>query len=412
MKPSEPRQGQAVFIGGITRRIFAAIALAGLPLSLTSPGATVSMACVALFGISLLLRGDKLDPDIRRAFNCMLPCYLLLVVADLLNGGGARNVETAFNYLPLLTLVPYAHAVRRLGIARNHLVIALCATILAAVAMSAYQGWLLGEARPGGINLNPIPMGFVVALWIATLLSIALEEEAFRLRRLMVATAGFIPVILTGSKIAIAALIAGCLAVGLLWARRTGRWKEALAASAVAVGAVVAGVYFIIYDRVIYMAEEIVALWSNGHSDGGSIGLRLDIAIAGLKAFLENPILGYGFAERMENTFLHMPQDWNRNLIIGHIHNDYITHMVSYGVFGIVFILLYYFFNYRIFLSLSAPELQRAGIAILLMLLLYMAAEIAFNMDPISGALTVAFGMFLALGGSPAIKGGTTATVS
>jgi hypothetical protein len=200
------------------------LAVLGFPASLTSPGSTVSFALVGAYGLWLLAMRRDMPPDLRTVHRLMSALYLLVLGVDLLNGGGWSNLTaTGVNYLPLIALSPYAYALRSLRLDPSTLDRAMQGAIVLAVLVSVARFGLLTEARPGGPNLNPIPYGFVIAVWAVFLFSRGLETA--RASSLTLAFAALIPVFLTESKIAFACLLVGGLCVAVIWVVQHRRWK-------------------------------------------------------------------------------------------------------------------------------------------------------------------------------------------
>lgn len=372
----------------------AVVALFGYPLTLTSPGATVAMILVGLYGLALAVR-DGLPQDLRRVHRYMLACYLLVVVVDVLNGSVVASLLlTGVDYLPLLALAPFANALRRLPLSSRALDRAVMATVVMAVAISAYEVFVQDEYRPGGINLNSIPYAFIVAVWGTFLLARGLAGSANR-PLLVGAVLALAPVLMAKGKTVLVCIVVGYLVVGLLWAVESRRWK---ALSIVAVlGGLAAGIgfYLVAAPRLDELSVAFSRLVFHGQIGVGSLGERYELVAGGWRAFLERPILGYGLSERMQVVFDHLgPVDVRANTA-GHLHNDYITHMVSFGVFGLVFLVGYFALTYRLVVRSGDVAYQRAAIALLCMLMIYMTAEVAFNMDPISSLVTLAFGLVL-----------------
>jgi hypothetical protein len=382
--------------------IFRFIALAGFPLSLGSPGATISAGLVALYGVYLMLRGNGLPADLRRAGLAMLACYVLLVGVDLLNGGGPNNIETAFNYLPLLALAPYALAARSVELDRDNFEIAIGATLLLALCISVVRFAVLGEERPGGINLVSIGYGLVVSVWVVFMLSIALEGGTNSRVKLAIAAIGVVPVLITESKIDVAALVVGCLAVALLWAHQHGRWRVLV----ISVGGLAipfaATLWLAMSQRLTELWSELSAFFLEGSTAGPSFGLRYELNVAALRAFLERPVLGHGFAERMSRVNENATPGGPDISFIAYVHNDYVTHMLAYGLFGLVFLFGYLTLVFTLVRRVPDEAFRRAAIALLPMIAVYMMADVAFNMDPVSGLLTIVLGTTLALAGARA----------
>ena len=370
------------------------LALLGFPASLTSPGATVSFALVGVYGLYLLANRRDMPHDLRLVNRAMLAGYFLLLAVDVLNGGGWSNLTaTAVNYLPLVALAPYAYALRSLRLVPDTLDRAMQATIVFAVLLSAGQFGLFSEARPGGPNLNPIPYGFVIAVWAMFLLARGLETG--RASSLALVPAALVPVFLTGSKIALVCMLVGLLCVAILWVVRHRRWYLFLAGLAGAGFALVLGYYLILGARIREFLNDLNFLFNGEQLVTRSLGDRVELARAGWQAFLERPFLGHGQAQYMDAV-----RAWSRPggldlSEFGHLHNDYLVHMVSFGVFGVVFLAGYLAVIFWLVTKSGQRPYRWAGYGLLAMVVIYMAPEVAFNMDPITGCLTLAFGAVL-----------------
>lgn len=100
-----------------------------------------------------------------------------------------------------------------------------------------------------------------------------------------------------------------------------------------------------------YDAIHEIASWNSGIEKSTSSGIRLDMWKAGLEAFKDAPVFGYGF--RNENKVVSEYSKNNKELIRSktHLHNEYITHLVSAGMIGLVAILVFFIAPLRILLK-------------------------------------------------------------
>ena len=87
------------------------------------------------------------------------------------------------------------------------------------------------------------------------------------------------------------------------------------------------------FDRVINGLATMV-LFENRDN---SIWLRLDMWSAGIKAFSEAPIIGYGVTERFMATKPHLT---NQKIGFSHPHNDVIAGFISSGILGGIAVLI------------------------------------------------------------------------
>ena len=321
----------------------------------------------------------------------------MLVMVDVLNGGGVENFSlTAVDYLPILAQVPFALALRQAQVRSSAIDRAMQLTILASTILSVIQWTSYHVERPGGLNLNPIPYGLAIALWSTVLLARGLERGKSGSFSIAIAVLGTIPILLTGSKLVWACTFIGFGYVGVRWAADHGRWRLFAAGSMAALIAASAAAATVARGRLAAFIDEMAQVAHSGASQGLSVGNRLELVLSGWRAFLERPLLGYGLAERMQAARHHATPGGPDTSMNFHLHNDYMTHLVSFGVPGLVFLFLYL----TLYLWLAAhtrdPAYRNSGIAVAVAVALYMCFEVAFNMDPVSGLLAVHIGILLA----------------
>ncbi len=366
------------------------------PASLLSPGATVAFALVGLFGIYLMLRDGPVPADIARAGRVTLLLYLAVVAVDFANGGGVVNLQsTGFNYLHLVAVAPFALAMRRVGIERHTIDRAMQIAVMIAFVAAIAQFFVFSVVRPGGLFLNPIPYGFVIALWGVFLLARGLEQGSEGTTSIAVAFAAFVPVVITESKIVWACMILGYAIVALWWAVENRRWKTIAGATVTFLIVAFVVFEFFAYRRLEPFFEELRVFFADGTVSAQSFGWRYELATSGLRAFWETPILGYGLSEHMSVIHSHASTTGPGIAHLNHAHNDYVTHMVSFGTFGLAFLAAFIAFGVWLARQCADRGSRHAGLAMMAMLALYMSFEIAFNMDPISGAVTLVFGLLL-----------------
>ncbi len=373
-----------------------AILIAALPLTLTSPGGTIAMALVAVIGAYLAYATVPLAPEQRRIAFYMVPCYFIVVGIDLVNGGGIYNVESAFNYLPLIALAPFAHAVKIVRLGRGTFLAVVHVTLWCALAISLTRLVWLQEVRPGGLHLHSIGYAYVVAVWVVVAMSLfGSSNRLLRMAQIAGIAAGCFTVLITESKIALAAMVVGMAAVGIHWAIRHGRWRQMLVIGIALIVPLGIASSLMMAERYAQLRDEILAFIELGSSHGSSLGLRYELAISGMRAFLDNPILGYGFAERMPQVFAHATPGGPDITFLDYVHNDYVTHLLAFGVFGGLFLIAYYVLTWRLVSRLPDEPLRRASYALLIMLAVYMMAEVGFNMDPVTSVMTIVLGVAL-----------------
>jgi len=378
----------------VAGQVFRWIALAGFPASLTSPGATLSFSLVGAYGLYVIAVRKDLPADLRAVFRLMIACYLFLLAVDFLNGGGWSNLSTTgVNYLPLIAIVPFAHALRTLRIGPDILDRAMQLTVLLALANTLIRILAFGEDRPGGPNLNSIPYAFILAVWCVFLFSRGLGTG--RKDLLLASAAALIPILLAASKNASACLLAGLLVVAAGKAIRHAHRRQFLISLVAGALALAASLYLTISVRIHSMVSEIRVLYESGSVTENSFGYRFELAQAGWRAFLEDPFMGHGLAQYMSVVRNHAMAGAPDLAQFGHVHNDYIAHMVAFGVFGLAFLAAFLVGSLWTVARSGDVAYRRAGFAFVAMLAIYMGADIAFNMDPITACMVLALGAVL-----------------
>ena len=371
------------------------IALAGFPLSLVSAGATVSMALVGLFGLVLLWRQRDMSADLLSVHRMMFALYLFILLVDLLNGGGPGNlVVTAVNYLPLVALAPYAYALRKLSFRPGTLDTTIELTVALGIVTSAVLAIFFAQDRPGGPDMDALSYGIVIIIWTLFVFSRALEAKKGAIVLLGLAALSFLAVVSARTRVVIACMLLGFLIIGAQWAWTHGRWRAFVVGMLAAAGLGALFQYNTDATRLIQLGEEIQLYLSSGQLLDGSFGIRAGQILAGWQAFLEAPFLGHGLVEMGAAVRAHSPANGpDISWII--LHNDFISHMVAFGVCGLAFLAAYFVVSLVLVSRSGNASYRRAGVALVLIMPVLMTAYIIFNMSPMTGAVTLAMGVVL-----------------
>lgn len=354
------------------------------------------MAFTALCGLYLWVRYGGMPRDIIVAGSYAAGLYILLLIVDVANGGGRANfLQTGINYLPVLALAPLALAIRRSGVTTKMIDRTLQLTILIALAVSL-AGWLGGQPRPGGLNLNPIPYGLVILIHSTLLLFRGMRYGSADRFLVTVALLAIVPIVLTGSKIVWGCAIVSYAVALAHWTVTNRRWTVAVPILAMAIASLTTIYFALARRRLEEFWAELREYADTGVSFGATFGHRIELAISGWRAFLERPILGYGLDEKMAAAFAHGTPGGPDVTIRSHLHNDYVTHLVSYGIFGGLFLALFCLLFWRLAAHSTVDAYRRAGYVIVIVFMMYMTVEVAFNMDPVSGPMAMLLALLLA----------------
>jgi O-antigen ligase len=380
--------------------------LAAFPLSLASPGATIALALIAIYGVWNWIRHDDMPRDIASVGRLSLALYGGLLAIDVLNGGGVVNLTTTgVNYLPLIAIAPFAMSIRQAKLHPEQMQTAVAVTLVLAAASSALQ-YAFGENRPGGLNMNENPFGFVVLVWSLLMFAVGLERR--NARAFLFSAVGLVPALLSGSKTVFVCLFLGLVVLTVLHVRRHGNWRL-LPLLAAALAAIAALAYqFVLRTRIDALFAEVSTMLSNGRIGTGDVvhqtlGQRIQLAKGALQVFAERPLLGHGLYESEGHVERFLNEAGVEMARLGHLHNDYLTHLVSFGIPGLVFVILFLALAVGLALRVGDPALCNFGLAFACILATYMLSEVAFNMDPISSVWGILLGSLLAFRSGPGI---------
>ena len=123
-------------------------------------------------------------------------------------------------------------------------------------------------------------------------------------------------------------------------------------------------------DSIVYVAElrdsDGDTLLGKNLLGLSSASLRLKIWMGGLKAFLDNPFLGYGFGNQAEAALSHVnPNFWGYYENHHHLHNQFLDTLVHGGIVGGAFLsyvlLIPLILFFRRFLNGKNPQVQILG---------------------------------------------------
>lgn len=377
-------------------RFFAGLILLAIPGSLFTAAATVPAGLAALYGLSLRLAGWRAPRDIATLFWVFGGCYVALLATDIANGGGVENFQfTALNYLPLLGTAGVAFVLRQIEVPHRWLLAAMALAMWTGVVLALVQNLLLGDWRPGGLNINPNPYSLVVSLWSIMLMAFALREERYRLVLIVSAVAGVVPLALAQSKVAWVGALVGHTLVIAWWAVELRRWRSMVLAAVGAIAILWLAYVLVAHVRINMLMEELRLFLTDGELTYNSFGQRFAVLQGGIAAFLAGPWLGYGFDRTLEVAMAHLPSNSPRMDGVDHLHNDYLTHMLAYGYVGIAFLLAFYATLVWIAWNADGPARRSAGFALVLACMIYMSAEILLNIEPVTGPLMLLIGIVM-----------------
>jgi O-antigen ligase len=104
--------------------------------------------------------------------------------------------------------------------------------------------------------------------------------------------------------------------------------------------------------------------WERGENRTSSVAARLEMYRAGIKAFLDAPVIGYGYRNANEVASRYLTGEASRDIrYYSHLHNEYLTNAVNAGIVGLVMLLILFFLPLKKFLHKLRFERNSTAIA-------------------------------------------------
>lgn len=303
-----------------------------------------------------------LTPSIRSSFRersrnpvdlmLLLPVLALMLTFAIVAKAPA-DLLYLFNFLPLLVALPYRWQLE--SEARHDGLVVLATLALAGAGLALLVGMLqvfvLGVPRAGLYWLNPIQ--FADTAMLLGFLSVAgawLRGTTYRWIYLAGPMFGIAATLLAGTRGAMLAVPLLALLAIVFAVAAARQKKRALLIS----GVIAAATTAVVALPLLYMAltpgsglerpitralstfQGLDDIEGQVKSDL-SIRIRIEFLIGGAKAFVEAPLLGYGWAGMVDAVVPKVAEDLQKTATrFGHLHNDFMNAAVSAGVVGIL----------------------------------------------------------------------------
>lgn len=361
------------------------LAVIAIPASVFAVGATAVLAGLALFGAYRAVSHGARPLPLSLAFPA---AWVVLVVADMLNGAALESAGyTGLAYLPIALVPLCAIAIRELAPTRSDVILASMAFLAIIAANSAWQS-LTGVTRPGGFGYGSLTLGLITLWWGVFAVSAVLAiRHGYALVWIPLALALYV-LLVVESKIALI-MAAVAFSIVLAGQLRAVAWRWKLLGLAGISALVVAylnsrpGEYLV--ERMGRAFAALSDLASLQIPTDRSVGLRLEMVDAGLRAFTERPLFGHGGGRQLEVAVAAARPDAPYFGDLATLHNDYLMHLVGYGLPGLAALLALLLALFLASMHIAENWIRRAGLAVLVATVLFMGVDIVLDYGPSSG---------------------------
>jgi O-antigen ligase len=133
----------------------------------------------------------------------------------------------------------------------------------------------------------------------------------------------------------------------------------------------------------ISIVENEIKMWKSGSNSTGSVAVRLEMYRSGLRAFQNAPVVGYGYrnANLVASKYAAKEAQYDIANRYTHLHNEYITNMVSAGSIGLLALLILFMMPLRVFMKkLLVKSLSSLGLMGIILVFGYMLLGVVHGM--------------------------------
>jgi O-antigen ligase len=214
---------------------------------------------------------------------------------------------------------------------------------------------------------NPNTFGDIVAVMILLSIANAINEKQLDyILSLFSVSFGAMAVVLSASRASIIVLFALLLVYGVVMCLKTSKkyvksWTIALLGIVIlSVGSLTTGVV----GKRMNLIQSEIHQWERGENRTSSVAARLEMYRAGIKAFLDAPVIGYGYRNANEVASRYLTGEASRDIrYYSHLHNEYLTNAVNAGIVGLVMLLVLFCLPLKKFLHKLRFERNSTAIA-------------------------------------------------
>lgn len=298
-----------------------------------------NLLCLATLVVMLLVVAPRRGITITRPLGYLIAFGAFCITSILWAEEPARSITMAFKTLPLLILFAIV-LYNYLGYIKNGKEYLLNCVYVSGIVLALYVIWIQGGP---GAYLSQLGMGGrlggdvanenVVGMGAAFSLIIAFYHIVYERRIVHIATMILCGLVAfgTGSNKALIAMACGCVALLVFNAYLTGTVMSLL--KTVGLTVVVAGILLALLQLPMFETlntrfTEMVNTFTGTGKTSVSTATRIEFTQAGLKQFVETPLLGIGIANSGLIT---------RQVVIGfdtYLHNNYVELLACVGIIG------------------------------------------------------------------------------
>jgi len=311
---------------------------------------------LTFLGIYVLFKEKKSPfkvPELKLFSWLTFGYFLVMLLSVVQNEGFADDLyhlwrKAHFAVAPLIGLALY-----RVNIPIERLLLSLKLGVIVSGCLILYQ-YSGSEARLSWLFNANIYGDIVLVMMFLSIVNFIKERSLDKLLGIASSGFGIYAIVMTGNRGTIVTFIV--LIVVYVWINvRSNIFVRTRHVVVYALTAVVLVLAVLSVPKVqvgIDRAITSVINWNDKGMVNSNTGQRLEMWSGSIQAFSKSPFLGYGYREANEAVSSYVDPEMRERVRLGytHLHNEYITNLLSAGIVGLVSVLLLLLWPLKVFL--------------------------------------------------------------
>jgi len=276
-----------------------------------------------------------------KIFSWLTTGYFLIILISILYADGLNAEFHHMGRKIHFLLAPWiALTTLQINIPLRKILLSLKAGLII-IGIIVIMQFFLGNERPSGmINAN-IFGDIAVAMLFLSIIQVFSETPKERVITFIASLAGISAIFLSGSRGSwLSFIILSIVYIALIYKPflKSNSKRKLSLILLVSMIFIFIGTQTNVEKRINKAVTE-VQKWNSGSNLNDSNGLRLQMWKAGLTAVTESPLAGYGYRNANKVASEYAPSNKRTIRNKTHLHNEYITHLVSAGIIGLLALL-------------------------------------------------------------------------
>ena len=307
---------------------------------------------LTIFGVYFSIRERKLPffHDQLKVYSYLvLAFFLSIVMSVILSENPVQGIGRIGSNIHFLVAPFVAYGIYKSNVDLKHIVLAIKLSVMVGTVFAIYLG--AGRAEVGSDSSTIF--GFIMAFFgFLTIIDIWTQSNKEKLFSMFIFFLAMYSVLLSGTRIAFVIAIVLFFSVLFIWSTRGYLTKKRLLLIVIVLTVVTA---FCMnnksFNNRIDTAFNQFKTFSVDTDSRGSVDLRLSMWDGGLKAFKQQPIIGYGYHNTGIAASRHVSGPYAKAFIKRQkmLHNDYVNSLVGFGILGLLALLALLFFPLTLF---------------------------------------------------------------